>query len=166
MLDSNDSACVDTSSDVLLTSFSNVRMMSTSRRMTTSPANAPNAAASTGNGNSVAEAPSPGDVTETVPEVMTPVDEYLILISPEDASEGKVTSTEDSCSSDALMMGVVFVTSTLPSNTQTASMTPASSFVVPVLRIVYVMSTESTSAEICDDDAPTVAVDVDSSIPI
>ena len=65
MVDSEDSTCVDLSSAVLLTSFSKVRMMSTRRRMTTSPANAPNAAASRGNGNSDAGALSPGEVTET-----------------------------------------------------------------------------------------------------
>ena len=135
-MDSEDSICVDLSSDVLLTSFSKVRMMSTRRRMTTSPANAPNAAASRGNGNSDAEALSPGAVTETVPEATIPVEEYLILTSPDDVSEGRVTSTEDSCSSDVPIWGVALESSTLPSKTQTASMTPESSFVVPVFRIV------------------------------
>lgn len=94
-LDSVCSTCVDSSSDVLLTSFSKVRMISTMRSMTTSPANAPNAAASRGNGNSDAEELPPGEVTETVPEAMIPVEEYLILTSPDDVSEGRVTSTED-----------------------------------------------------------------------
>ena len=95
MADSDGSTCVDLSSDVLLTSFSKVRMISTMRSMTTSPANAPNPAASRGNGNSDAEALSPGEVTETVPEAMIPVEEYLILTSPDDVSEGRVTSTTD-----------------------------------------------------------------------
>ena len=95
MVDSEDSTCVDLSSDVLLTSFSKVRMMSTRRRITTSPANAPNPAASRGNGNSDAEALSPDEVTETVPEAMIPVEEYLILTSPDDVSEGRVKSIED-----------------------------------------------------------------------
>jgi len=136
MVDSEDSTCVDLSSAVLLTSFSKVRMMSTRRRMTTSPANAPKAAASRGNGNSDAGALSAGEVTETVPEAMIPVEEYLILTSPDDVSEGRVTSTEEWCSSDAPIKGVALESSTLPSKTQTASMTPELSFVVPVFRIV------------------------------
>ncbi len=135
-MDSEDSTGDDSSSDVLLTSFSKVRIMSTSRRMTTRPTNAPKAAASKGNGNSDVEAASPVNVTETVPEAKIPVEEYLILISPDDASEGRGTSSDDSCSSDAPMRGVVLELSTLPSKTHTASMDPESSFVVPVFRIV------------------------------
>ena len=114
-LKSVESDCVDMSSDVLLTSFSKVRMMSTMSRITTSPTNAPRAAASKGNGNSGAEAPSEVDVTEAVPEATTPLEEYLILTSPDDVSEGKVTSTDDSCSPEAAIRGVVLEFSTLPS---------------------------------------------------
>ena len=71
-VDSEDSTGDDSSSDVLLTSFSKVRIMSTSRRMTTRPTNAPKAAASKGNGNSDVEAASPVNVTETVPEAKIP----------------------------------------------------------------------------------------------
>ena len=88
-LKSVESDCVDMSSDVLLTSFSKVRMMSTMSRITTSPTNAPRAAASKGNGNSGAEAPSEVDVTEAVPEATTPLEEYLILTSPDDVSRAR-----------------------------------------------------------------------------
>ena len=62
-------------------------MMSTSMRITTRPTNAPKAAAPRGMANDV-EAVSPVNVTETVPEAMIPVEEYLIYLTMRQKVEG------------------------------------------------------------------------------